>query len=86
MKKEIKKQIEEILRRTKWVDQKNIIPKAIHINNSIKETINLTMKKQSEQIFIEIDKLIDQTKSEIPVPIEKSKFIKELRKLKEKWK
>lgn len=38
-----------------------------------------------EQIFIEIEDAIERTRSLIPVPIEESKLLKELKKIKEKW-
>ena len=52
---------------------------------AITSAIEFTMSIQAKQIFDEIDKLIIETKSEIPVPITESKFIEELKKLREKY-
>ena len=52
---------------------------------AITSAIEFALMIQSKQIFDEIDKLIIETKSEIPVPIERSKFIEELKKLREKY-
>lgn len=41
-----------IFEQTKWIDQKDVIPKAVHINNSIKEAISLALEK--------VDKIIDE--------------------------
>jgi len=38
-----------------------------------------------KQIFREIEGAIEKTKSDVPVPIKKSRFIKELNKIKQKW-
>ena len=34
----------EIFEQTRWIDQKDVTPKAIHINETIKEAIKLTEK------------------------------------------
>jgi len=38
-----------------------------------------------KQIFKEIEEAIERTKSPIPVPIEQSNLIKELKRIKEKY-
>ena len=45
----------------------------------------MEIKKQIKQIFEEIDEAIKKTKSNVPVKIEDSEFIKELEKIKEKY-
>jgi hypothetical protein len=42
-------------------------------------------KEIIEQIFKDIDNLIEITRSEVPVPINKSKFIKAYSELKKKY-
>ena len=44
------------------------------------------MKKEIiNKIFKEIEEAIERTKSQVPVPIEESKLIKELKRIKEKY-
>ena len=45
----------------------------------------MELEKQARKIFDEIEKLIEKTKSKIPVSIQDSKFIEELKKLKMKY-
>lgn len=38
-----------------------------------------------KEIFKEIEEAIEKTKSDMPVPIAESRFLKELQKIKKKW-
>jgi len=65
----------------------------LYINNEeiwkvFRDVIKVTKeidKEQIKEIFKEIESAIERTRSPVPVPIEQSKLIIELKKIKEKY-
>lgn len=66
----------DILKECEWIDQKDIIPKAVHINNSIKKAISLTEAAMLKKVERLLEQDIEHQKSQLVNNFEADKALK----------